>query len=58
MVMATIALLRAHPDPSRDDIARFMARNVCRCGTYPRIEQAIRLAATRVRSSNNAGDRR
>ena len=58
MVMATIALLRAHPDPTRDDIAKFMARNVCRCGTYPRIEQAIKLAATRVRSGSNAGDRR
>ena len=52
MVMATIALLRVHPDPSREDIARFMARNVCRCGTYPRIEQAIKLAAARMRSTS------
>jgi aerobic-type carbon monoxide dehydrogenase small subunit (CoxS/CutS family) len=58
MVMATIALLRAHPDPSSDDIARFMARNVCRCGTYPRIEQAVKLAASRVRTTSNSGGRR
>src|SRR5918995_2351410 len=50
MVMATIALLRAHPDPSEADIAKLMDRNVCRCGTYPRIVQAVKLAAERVRS--------
>lgn len=49
MVMATIALLRAHPEPTPDDIGRFMARNVCRCGTYPRIVEAITLAATRMK---------
>ena len=50
MVMATIALLRSHPDPTEQDIARLMDRNVCRCGTYPRIVQAIKLAAQRVRA--------
>jgi aerobic-type carbon monoxide dehydrogenase small subunit (CoxS/CutS family) len=50
MVMATIALLRSHPDPSDQDIARLMDRNVCRCGTYPRIVQAIKLAAQRMRT--------
>jgi aerobic-type carbon monoxide dehydrogenase small subunit (CoxS/CutS family) len=58
MVMATLALLRAHPDPSDDDIARFMARNVCRCGTYPRIVQAVKLAAKRVRAGGGVGDAR
>ena len=58
MVMATIALLRAHPEPSNDDINRFMARNVCRCGTYPRIVEAIKLAATRTRTSSHAGVRK
>ena len=58
MVIATIALLRANPDPSNDDIARFMARNVCRCGTYPRIEKAVKLAADRMRSSSSPGGRR
>jgi nicotinate dehydrogenase subunit A len=58
MVMATIALLRAHPDPSDDDIARYMARNVCRCGTYPRIVQAVKLAARRVRTGSSVGDAR
>jgi aerobic-type carbon monoxide dehydrogenase small subunit (CoxS/CutS family) len=58
MVMATIALLRAHPDPTDQDIAKFMDRNVCRCGTYPRIVQAVKLAAERVRGTSFAGGRR
>jgi carbon-monoxide dehydrogenase small subunit len=58
MVMATIALLRAHSDPTDQDIAKFMDRNVCRCGTYPRIVQAVKLAAERVRGTSLAGGRR
>jgi nicotinate dehydrogenase subunit A len=58
MVMATIALLRTHPNPSEQDIAKFMDRSVCRCGTYPRIVQAVKLAAERVRGTSTAGGRR
>ncbi|HVH55076.1 MAG TPA: (2Fe-2S)-binding protein [Vicinamibacterales bacterium] len=57
MVMATVALLQANADPSNDDIARFMARNVCRCGTYPRIVKAVKLAADRMKSSSDPGGR-
>lgn len=57
MVMATIALLRAHPDPSDDEIARFMGRNVCRCGAYARIERAVKLAAGRLRTTSAGGRR-
>jgi nicotinate dehydrogenase subunit A len=45
MVMATIGMLRTSPNPSETDIARLMDRNVCRCGTYPRILRAIQTAA-------------
>ncbi len=48
MVMATIGLLRTNPDPSEQDIAKVLDRNVCRCGTYPRIVQAVKLAARRM----------
>ena len=51
MVMATIGLLKSTPRPSDADIARLMDRNVCRCGTYPRIVAAIKLAADRMRAS-------
>lgn len=58
MVMATIGLLRTHPNPTEADIARVMDRNVCRCGTYPRIVQAVKLAAERMRGTSTAGGRR
>jgi aerobic-type carbon monoxide dehydrogenase small subunit (CoxS/CutS family) len=45
MIMSALALLTQQPEPSRDDIIRFMGGNVCRCGTYPRIVAAIQEAA-------------
>jgi aerobic-type carbon monoxide dehydrogenase small subunit (CoxS/CutS family) len=58
MIMATVGLLRTHPDPTDADIAKVMDRSVCRCGTYPRIVEAIKLAARRMRTSTAAGPRR
>ena len=58
MVMAAIGLLRTHPNPSEEDIARVLDRNVCRCGTFPRIVRAIKLAAGRMQSTSAAGGRR
>ena len=57
MVIATIALLRSNPDPSDQDIARLLDRNVCRCGTYPRIVQAVKLAAQRLKARTLADER-
>jgi aerobic-type carbon monoxide dehydrogenase small subunit (CoxS/CutS family) len=54
MIMATVGLLRTNPNPSEQDIARLLDRNICRCGTYPRIVRAVRLAAERVRSSSTS----
>jgi aerobic-type carbon monoxide dehydrogenase small subunit (CoxS/CutS family) len=51
MIMATVGLLRTNPDPSEQDIARLMEGNVCRCGTYPRIVKAVRLAAEGMRTN-------
>ena len=51
MVIATVALLRTHPTPTVEDIAKVMDRNVCRCGTYVRIVKAVQLAAARVRGT-------
>lgn len=44
-IMAAAALLAENPDPDFDDIERALARNVCRCGTYQRIRNAVRRAA-------------
>ena len=40
-VVSAAALVAANPDPSVDEIRHQMAGNICRCGTYPRIEEAI-----------------
>jgi aerobic-type carbon monoxide dehydrogenase small subunit (CoxS/CutS family) len=55
MVMATVGLLRTNPNPSEQDVARLLDRSVCRCGTYPRIVKAVRLAAERMRTSTSSG---
>ena len=54
MVMATVSLLRTNPAPSEADIARVMDRNVCRCGTYPRIVRAVKMAAEKLKNSSSA----
>ena len=46
-VMAATALLQAKPKPSDADIDAAMAGNICRCGTYGRIRQAIKIAAAK-----------
>lgn len=58
MVIAASSLLNAKPSPSERDIASAMDRNVCRCGTFPRIVKAIQLAAERMKSTSSAGGRR
>jgi aerobic-type carbon monoxide dehydrogenase small subunit (CoxS/CutS family) len=40
-VVSAVALVEANPSPSRDEIRHAMAGNLCRCGTYPKIEEAI-----------------
>jgi aerobic-type carbon monoxide dehydrogenase small subunit (CoxS/CutS family) len=40
-VVSAAALVAANPRPSVDEIRPHMAGNICRCGTYPRIEEAI-----------------
>jgi aerobic-type carbon monoxide dehydrogenase small subunit (CoxS/CutS family) len=54
MVMAAVGLLKTNPHPSEQDIARLMDRSVCRCGTYPRIVQAVRLAAERMKTNTSS----
>ncbi len=49
MVVAVAALLQDNTDPSRDEIRRALDGNLCRCGTYPRIFEAVETAAARMR---------
>ena len=43
-IMSAAALLKQNPNPSVEDINVGMAGNICRCGTYNRIREAIQLA--------------
>ncbi|HEY4290012.1 MAG TPA: (2Fe-2S)-binding protein [Puia sp.] len=45
MIMSAVALLDANPSPSEEAIVRAMNGNICRCGTYPYIVKAIKLAS-------------
>ena len=49
MIVSGAALLRKNPSPTREEIARGMQGNICRCGTYPRIVLAVEMAARRLR---------
>jgi len=44
-IMTTVALLAQKPDPSDADIDAALSGNICRCGTYQRIREAVHLAA-------------
>jgi aerobic-type carbon monoxide dehydrogenase small subunit (CoxS/CutS family) len=44
-IMAAVALLAENKNPSDADIDDAMSGNICRCGTYQRIRQAVYLAA-------------
>jgi len=45
MIMSASALLTRTPRPSRDEIVSGMNGNICRCGTYQRIVNAIEIAS-------------
>ena len=46
-IMSATALLQTTPKPSDADIDNAMSGNICRCGTYGRIRQAIKIAAAK-----------
>lgn len=44
-IMTAAAFLESNPQPTDDEIVDAMSDNLCRCGTYNRIKQAIKLVA-------------
>jgi isoquinoline 1-oxidoreductase subunit alpha len=46
-IMSATALLAKKPNPTDADIETAMSGNICRCGTYPRIKKAIKVAAAK-----------
>lgn len=45
-IMTAAALLKRNPKPSQTEIDTTMSGNICRCGTYHRIREAVKLAAS------------
>jgi aerobic-type carbon monoxide dehydrogenase small subunit (CoxS/CutS family) len=54
MVLSAAALLERKPSATDQEIIEYMDGNVCRCGTYLRIIEAVHRAAELRRSGNNA----
>lgn len=49
MILKAYSLLLKNPLPSREQIIKGMDQNLCRCGTYPRVVQAIEAAAREMK---------
>ncbi len=45
MIMSSVGLLQTNPNPTQADIVQYLQGNICRCGTHPRILDAVRQAA-------------
>jgi isoquinoline 1-oxidoreductase subunit alpha len=50
-IMSAVALLKSNPRPTDADIDTFMSGNLCRCGTYQRIQKAIHRAADMLKAN-------
>ncbi len=48
-IMSAVALLKSTPNPTDTNIEESMGGNICRCGTYVRIREAIKIAAQRLK---------
>jgi carbon-monoxide dehydrogenase small subunit len=44
-------LLDEHPDPDDEQIRHYLSGNLCRCGTYPQVLDAVRLAARKRKAA-------
>ena len=51
-IMAAAALIKQHPKPTDAEIDGAMSMNICRCGTYARIREAIKAAAAMPATTN------
>ena len=51
MIMSTVSLLQTNARPSAEQIAQSLQGNICRCGTHPRIIDAVQQAAARMQEA-------
>lgn len=50
-IMAAASFLATNPEPTDEQIDQAMSANLCRCGTYPRIRDAIKSAAQKMQEA-------
>ena len=50
-VMSAVALLQKNKSPNDEDIDAAMSGNICRCGTYQRVREAIKSAAASLKKA-------
>ncbi len=48
-IMTAAALVKKNPKPTKQDVVDGMAGNICRCGTYHRIQEAVLLASKKTK---------
>lgn len=53
-VLMTRKLIEQHPEPTEDEICNYLTGNLCRCGTYPQIIDAVQIAARKQREVSPA----
>ena len=53
-VLMVHQLLEQNPEPTEDDIRHYLSGNLCRCGTYPEIVKAVKLAAQKRKACATA----
>jgi len=53
MIMSSVALLKQNPNPTPSDIAQALQGNICRCGTHPRVIEAVERAAKAAREQRS-----
>ena len=49
-IMQAASFLELNPEPTDDQIEAAMSGNLCRCGTYPRIREAVKSAAIKLKA--------
>jgi aerobic-type carbon monoxide dehydrogenase small subunit (CoxS/CutS family) len=52
MILSAVALLRKSPAPSEAEIKQKLDGNICRCGTYNRIVEAVHMAAVAIHAAD------
>ena len=53
-VLMVTQLLDEHPDPDDEQIKHYLSGNLCRCGAYPEVMQAVKLAAKKRQTRSPA----